>query len=355
MQQDLVSISCANYGGGVDASRTPPLPTLRDVARLAGTSVPTASKVLAGRSDVSEPTRLAVLAAVAEIGYVRPPGRRTHTLPTSSRTIELVVNGIDGGWTTRVLMGIESAAAEADLAVVVTAAHEGDEGWVRRVTSRMSAGVILAVVPSSQQQLAAFAARGTPVVVIDPENDQPTATARVGAANWDGGRTAAEHLLALGHRRFGVIAGSRRHQFSQARVDGFRSAVESSGGTLPPELVRHADWSSERAEVSAGELLDSAHAPTAIFACSDGMALGVYRACESRSLSIPADVSVVGFDGLPQTQWMNPRLTTVAQPLVQMGAAAVRLVLSGAGLSDSPAPWEQLATTLLVRDSTAAP
>ena len=342
---------------GTPSSPPPALPTLRDVARLAGTSVPTASKVLAGRSDVSEATRLAVLAAVAKVGYVRPSGRRTHTLPSDSRTIELVVNGIDGGWTTRVLMGIEAAAAEADLAVVVTAAHEGDEGWVRRVTSRMSAGVILAVVPSSQQQLAAFAARGTPVVVIDPENDQPTTTARVGAANWDGGRTAAEHLLSRGHRRFGVIAGSKRHQFSQARADGFRSAVESAGGTPAPQMVRHADWNTERAEACAGELLDSATPPTAVFACSDGMALGVYRACEARGLSIPSHVSVVGFDGLPQTQWMNPRLTTVAQPLVQMGAAAVRLVLSGVtpGTSgpENPAPWEQLATTLLVRDSTA--
>lgn len=334
-------------------SPTPVLPTLRDVARLAGTSVPTASKVLAGRSDVSERTRTAVLEAVAQVGYVRPSGRHTVTTAAHARTLELVVDGLDGGWTTRVLMGVETAAAKAGLAVVVTAASYESGEWFTRVTSRSSAGVILALVPSQDPHLAALAARRTPVVIIDPENERPATVARVGSANWDGGRSAAEHLWDLGHRRFAVVAGARHHQFSQARVDGFRSAVERSGGMVAAESIRHADWSTTRAEEAAVELLDSVQRPTAIFACSDAMALGVYRACEARGLSIPDDVSVVGFDGLPQTEWMRPRLTTVAQPLRRMGAAAVRLVLSGTTPDGTPAPWEQLATTLLVRDSTA--
>lgn len=330
-------------------------PTLADIAARAGTTVPTVSKVLNGRSDVSVTTRDRIMQLVAETGYRRRTGgsaaARVATAGSGDRKlIDLVLAGVGGGWANRVLIGVESAAAAAGFDLVVTVARPGErEDWVTRLLARESRGAVLALVDASAGQLATLDAAGIPVVLLDPVEQPSDERASVGATNWSAGRDVAEHLVALGHRRFGVLAQSAELLFSRARTDGFRSAVDMAGGRV--ERVIYAGDGSDPA-VAAGRLLDSPGRPTAIFAESDHLALALVSAAAERGVAIPDELSVVGFDDLPEAQWAG--LTTVRQPIAEMGAAALRLLLRLTD-SDRMPPREELATTLVVRRTTAAP
>lgn len=331
--------------------------TLADVAAAAGTTVPTVSKVLRGRSDVSAATRTRVMRAVEELGY-RGRARRAAALSGGGpQLVDLVLSGVDGTWANRALSGVERAAAAAGLDVVVSVAHQPDDTWLARLLARGSRGAVVALVDTTSEQLAALAAARIPVVLLDPVTQPPRTVPSVGATNWTGGRTAAEHLLALGHRRLAVLAGRRRHLYSQARVDGFRSALAEADVALPETAVAHADWTRAGAAALAADLLAGPDRPTAVFACSDTMALGVYDAAAAAGLRIPDDVAVVGFDDLPEAEWVRPGLTSVRQPIGQMGEAALRMLLRISVdplVPDAEAPREELATTLVVRGSTAA-
>jgi DNA-binding LacI/PurR family transcriptional regulator len=326
--------------------------TLRDVAQRAGTTIPTASKVLSGRSDVSDETRVAVLQAVAELEYRRPSGRTIATSGHEAPTIDLVISGIEGTWANRALSGVEKAAVEAGVDLIVSVARLPDEGWLTRMLARPSRGAVLALVNASASHLAALQATGIPVVLMDPVTQPPASVSSVGATNWAGAHLAARHLLDLGHRRLAVIAGRREQLYSQARVDGFRSTV-AVYGDLPVPRVAHADWRVDRARQAATELFREADRPTGVFACSDQMALGVYEAAEACGLRIPEDVSVIGFDDLPEGDWVRPRLTTIEQPIADMGSSALRLLLRLSADPTLPTQREELSTRLLLRESTA--
>jgi LacI family transcriptional regulator len=312
------------------------------------------SKVLSGRSDVSDETRAAVLAVIAELGYRLPAGRAAAARGSGVPSVDLVISGIEGAWANRALIGVERAAVDAQFDLIVSVARHPDDGWLTRLLSRPSHGVVLALVNASGDQLAALAAAGIPAVLLDPVTQPPDFVPSVGATNWDSGRAVAEHLIGLGHHELAIVAGRRDQLYSQARLDGFRSAAESAGATLPPERIIHANWSRSEARDAGIALLESGHPPTAVFACSDTMALGIYEAAREVGAAIPGELSVVGFDDLPEGEWMTPQLTTVRQPIEDMGAAALRMLLRVAGRSGA-AEREQLSTTLVVRGSTGAP
>jgi DNA-binding LacI/PurR family transcriptional regulator len=328
--------------------------TLADVAKAAGTTVPTVSKVLSGRSDVSSETRSRIMRIVAELGYRGRSGRDAASRGETSPFVDLVLSGIEGTWANRALSGVERAAEEAGIDIVVSVARPPDDAWLTRLLARRLRGAVLALVDTTTEQLATLAAARVPIVLLDPVSQPPSTVASVGAANWAGGRAAAEHLLALGHRRLAVLAGRRTHLYSQARIDGFRSAVTQAGLDLPDDQVAHTDWRRAGATEQATALLRGATAPTAVFACSDTMALGVYDAAARLGLRIPDDVSVVGFDDLPEAQWVSPALTTVHQPIAEMGEAALRMLLRISTDLSREAPREELATRLVVRGSTTA-
>ncbi|MFD6134307.1 LacI family DNA-binding transcriptional regulator [Isoptericola sp. NPDC060257] len=337
--------------------------TLADVAAAAGTTVPTVSKVLRGRSDVSAATRARVMAAVDDLGYRGRAGRGVAPRGERPPLVDLVLSGVDGTWANRALSGVEQAATAAGLDIVVTVARQPDDAWLTRLLARHSRGAVVALVDTTREQLATLTAARVPVVLLDPVTQPPRTVASVGATNWAGGRTAAEHLLGLGHRRLAVLAGRRRHLYSQARVDGFRSAAAEAGADLPDDRVAHGDWTRAGGAALAARLLAGPDRPSAVFACSDTMALGVYDAAAAAGLRVPDDLAVVGFDDLPEGEWVHPGLTTVRQPIAQMGAAALRMLLrlgddAGPGPRAEPgaeAPREELATTLVVRGSTAPP
>ena len=182
-----------------------------------------------------------------------------------------------------------------------------------------------------------------------PDADIPS----VGATNWHGGLAATRHLLDLGHRRIAVITGPQFALCSRARLDGYRAALDAAGVPVDPALIREGEFAIDDGFAHATELLRLPDPPTAIFALNDGMAIGVYNAASRAGLRIPADLSVVGFDDHPLDAWLIPSLTTVRQPLTEMGAAAARMVLDLAGGAPLAANRVEVATTLVVRDSTA--
>ncbi len=338
-------------GEGVRRER----PTLSDVAGMAGTSIPTVSKVLRGGTDVSPATRDRVMEAVRAVGYARGARPSAPELDAPAM-IDLVVNHVHGTWANGVLTGVERAATAANVDVVITIARE-DGNWVSRLLRRPSQGAIVVLVDPAPSQFAALEAARIPVVLVTPMSEPSAAARRVGVTNWDGGRTAAEHLLALGHRRFAVVGGDRAHLYSRARIDGFRSALEVDGGA--GLTVVHGDWDRRRAAEIVAPILQGPDCPTAVFACSDVMAIGVYDAAKAAGLRVPEDLSVVGFDDVPEASWGAPPLTTVRQPIAEMGEVAVRLLLAASEQTveqeAAELPRVDLSTSLVVRQSTARP
>ncbi|AIS01218.1 LacI family DNA-binding transcriptional regulator [Streptomyces glaucescens] len=333
-------------------------PTLAVVAREAGVSVPTASKVVNGREDVAPATRRRVTEALDRLGYVRRPRFDAARAPGM---VDLVVHALDSSWTGAVLHGVEQAAHDAGLDVVVSAAlgrsraGRPERGWLDKLTARGSAGVLFNLAELTESQYGWLEQHRIPFVMIDPVLEPPPGVVSVGAANWQGGVTATEHLLALGHERIAVITGRRRTLCSGARLAGYRSALASAGLPHRPEYVRHAGFDEAVARRHMRELLDLPEPPTAVFVCSDRMALGVYDAVAERGLRVPDDLSVVGFDDLPEARWAAPALTTVRQPLSEMAATALRLLVRMMDGERPESTRTELSTRLVPRRSTAAP
>ncbi|MEU9353138.1 LacI family DNA-binding transcriptional regulator [Streptomyces griseoloalbus] len=333
-------------------------PTLAVVAREAGVSVPTASKVVNGREDVAPETRRRVTEALDRLGYVRRP-RFDGARPP--RLVDLVVHSLEDSVSGAVLHGAEEAAHDAGLEVVVSAAltrsrsERPEHGWLDRLVLRGSAGILFHRAEPSGPQYAWLEQHRVPFALIDPVHEPPPGVVSVGGANWQGGVTATEHLISLGHERIAVIAGHRRTMSCGAHLAGYRSALASAGVRHRPEYIRHADADEVAARRRMRELLDLPEPPTAVFVCSDRMVSGVYEALAERGLRIPDDMSVVGFDDLPEARWLTPALTTVRQPLSEMAATALRLLLR---MMDGPRPEStrvELSTRLVERASTAGP
>jgi DNA-binding LacI/PurR family transcriptional regulator len=319
--------------------------------------VPTVSKVLRGGTDVSAETRAKVMEAVQAVGYTRRTGAKIENVRDesgSSSMLDLVVTHYEESWANLVIAGVGREAAAAGLDVALTRAEPRSD-WVSRVLRRRAVGTIGTLVDPSSQQFNALFAAGVPVVLIDPMSTPPSGVASIGVANWDGGRMAAEHLLSLGHGRMGVVAGHARHLYSRARVDGFRAAADTASASGATVSVVYGGWNRDKAATATHTLLDRDPGITAVFACSDPMALGVYDALRARGLRIPEDISVIGFDDLPEAQFVSPALTTVRQPCTELGAAAVKLLLElsrGEEGSTRPPARMELATELVVRAST---
>jgi LacI family transcriptional regulator len=327
--------------------------TIAMVARQAGVSVPTVSKVLNGRDQVNADTRERVQSALISTGY----RRRGRSEQNKVGLVDFVITELDTAWACELLRGAEAEAYRLGASLVLTVTHDRrshPREWLKTLASRATDGVVLVV--SNYNQVAAERLRpiDTPFVVIDQvggyDRDIPT----IGAANWSGGFAATEHLTGLGHRRIAMITGPQEVRCSQDRLDGYRAALGRAGLTPDENLVRQGDFYAEGGRRGAAELLDLPDPPTAIFAGSDQQARGVYDEAHARGLVIPDHLSVVGFDDVDVCEWMSPRLTTIRQPLAQMAGLAVRNVLETVHTAGEPPLRVELSTNLVVRESTAA-
>jgi LacI family transcriptional regulator len=214
-------------------------------------------------------------------------------------------------------------------------------------------GAILMLPEESAEELRLLQRQGFPFVVVDPREPPPDGIACVAAMHAAGAKQATEHLLSLGHRRIGAIAGSPGWYATEERLLGFRAALAGAGILLDPELIVYSDWRTPRGTKAAEQLLSLPEPPTAIFGFNDNVAIGVLHAARQRGLSVPDDLSVVGFDDTAQASIVTPQLTSVRQPLAEMGRMGVSLLTRIIDGQRVDALRMELSTKLVVRDSTA--
>jgi LacI family transcriptional regulator, galactose operon repressor len=338
--------------------------TIRDVARRAGVSHQTVSRVINGSSHVTEPTRERVLGAIRELAYVPSPmargliANRTHSLGMVSAEIS------DYAFAEAV------AGAEAEtrrrgyylmVASVEDESRDDERGYLRLMLARRVEGLIVArpSVPLSSEQLLPAVAAGVPLVAIG--SSQLPGFTVVDVDNLDGGRQATALLVAQGHRRIATITGPREWPSAKARLEGYRRALRAGGLGRDRSLVETSPgWGLEDGRAAAARLLDQGQAFTGLFAQSDLIALGAIRELRARGLRVPEDVSVVGYDDIPVAAFVHPALTTVRQPIRQVGEMAARIVLDGLAAAEAgdgaPRPdTHLLPAELVVRDTVGPP
>jgi LacI family transcriptional regulator len=336
--------------------------TLATVAASAGVSVATVSKVLNGRSDVSESTRARVQEILRQHEYV---GRRPE--PTVERAaVELFYQGVLNSYSLEVIQGVVEAGQAAGVDVVVSAHPERSQGrpastagraapWIREMTANGRRAAIGITSELTAADVAALSRARLPLVVVDPMNVvQPDVTS-VGSTNFAGGMAATQHLLSLGHRRIAYLGGPPTSGCNQARMNGYRGAMEAAGAPVPKDYVWLREFLYDDGLAGGAALLDLPEPPTAIFAGSDEVALGAMEAARARGLRVPEDLSVVGFDDTQVARLASPQLTTVRQPIREMGAVALRTALQLAAGEKVDSHHVELATQLIVRDSATEP
>ncbi|MEU7834390.1 LacI family DNA-binding transcriptional regulator [Nonomuraea sp. NPDC049129] len=327
--------------------------TIAQLAELAGVSTATVSKVVNGRSAVSSETRAAVERLIRQHGY-----RRQRRRSTSMAVVELVFHALEGDYPVEITNGVAEVAREHELMVGISDLrrdHTAGDAWVEGVLRRRPSGVIAVFSGLTEAQHEQLTRREIPLVLLDPADAPGKNIPSIGAGNWNGGLSATRHLLELGHRRIAIITGPDSALSSRARLDGYRTALDMAGVPVDQRLVARGDFFIEGGLAAAQRLLRLPDRPTAIFATNDGQAIGVYHAAHQLGLRIPDDLSVIGFDDMPSVRWAIPPLTTIRQPLRQMASAATSMVLKlahGEPLSHSRI---ELATELVVRDSTGPP
>ncbi|WP_405539567.1 LacI family transcriptional regulator [Streptomyces sp. NBC_00075] len=333
------------------------MPTLAQIARLAGVSVPTASRVVNGRENVAPATRLRVEEVIRRTGYARRPRADEAG---AQPLVDVLVPNLDSPWCGEILRGVEEAASETGLGMVLSGrlrlnrSGSPGGGWFDGHRARGTSGVLFVHAELTPTQHLWMSRRRIPSVMVAPSAEPPRGMPVVTAANRSGGGSAAEHLLALGHRRIAVIGGPQRLLCSTQRLAGFRAALDAGGVRHRGEYVRRITLKPGSTEQVTEELLDLPEPPTAVFVCADEMAVDVMRVAARRGLRVPRDLSVVGFDDIPGARWTTPELTTVHQPIAEMAAVGMR-ALADVMYGRPPATQHTVLPTRLVIRATTAP
>ena len=324
--------------------------TLAKIALATGVSISTVSKVVNGRPDVAPVTRSLVQQVLLEHSYA--PRRADH--PGRSG-VSVLFHGPLMTYSLEILEGVLAAATGVEVDVVVARTDVSGPA-LRRIHKRATRSGRRSSPsrpwPVSSRSLSRA---GVPTVVIDPVGAPRSDVISVGSTNFAGGLAATEHLLGLGHRRIAYVGGTAEAACNQARLQGFRGAMEAAGVRVAKAYTRSGNFEYSTGLIEGAALLDLAQPPTAIFTANDEIALGVIEAARTRGLRVPHDLSVVGFDDTEVARVASPQLTTVAQPLRRMGAVAFRTALRLSAGEHVDSHHVELATELVVRGSTAPP
>lgn len=324
---------------------------MADVARTAGVSVATVSKVVNGRYGVAQSTLTRVQEVIDELGYEASLGARSLR---SHRTnvLGILVAEFEP-YSTELLKGASAAvgATGYELLAYSGGGAGGAVGWERRYLSRLAGTLIDGAVIVTPTVVEAHP--GVPVVAVDPHTG-PSGLPTVDADSFAGAVLATEHLLRLGHRRIAFLGGRPDLESARLREDGYRHALAAAGVPVEEDLVRVGGYRPETADQPARELLARPEPPTAVFAANDLSAIHVVEVARSLGLRVPEDLSVIGFDNVPESALATPPLTTISQPLQQMGAEALRLLVDLIDGKDRGV-HVRLPTELVERASTAPP
>jgi len=335
--------------------RSPGEVTIFDVAREAGVSYATVSRVINNKDHVKPDKRERVRRAMARLGYVVNQQARSLA-GGKSQVVGLLVPGLDTSYIGEIVRGIDAELASVSYDLMLYTTHDRktrESTYAAMITQGLADGLLLILPRDPGAYLEALRRRAFPYVLIDHQGIDESGPS-VGATNRSGGYAATRYLIELGHRRIGLITGSIDLGCSIDRLAGYRDALAECGIAFDPALVRQGEFAQPDGYRGARELLDLPERPTAIFASNDVMAFGVMDAVREAGLRIPADVSIIGFDDIPQASHVRPNLTTIRQPLGQMGRTATRMLLQQiASPATEPARIE-LSTELIVRDSCRA-
>lgn len=327
--------------------------TIADVAARAGVSKTTVSRVLNGRGELDESTAARVRRVIAELGYV-PSSRAVGLARGQTSIVALLVPSLTWPWMGDVLQGAVDAIEEAGYGVMLFTWNRGQES-MRRFDSQVSArsfdGLVAIEPEGTLDYITELRARGLPVVLIDDRGNSPQFPA-VATTNRHGGEQAARHLLEQGRHRPLIIKGIADLGCTEERLAGFAETYAAAGHPIDPELVAPGDFTFDCGRLAAEALLRRQVSFDAVFAHNDQSAVGALSAIQHAGLRVPQDIAVIGFDDLPMAVQSNPPLTTVHQPLREMGETAARLLISsftGTPLPDRPTV---IPTTLVTRAST---
>ena len=329
--------------------------TLAEIAARAGVSIPTISRVLHHRPGVAPETRERVGQILKESGFVSGGGVEFLS-GGSSGIIDIVVPGLDP-YCVEIMRGISDVLERTGRRLALSTTDntvQREQQWLGKVLESSTDGAILILSHERTCNLAELQRRELPFVVLDHEGGIEIDFPSVGATNWAGGRAATEYLLSLGHRRIAVIGGDATFRCSIDRIAGYRAALEEAGIPIYPEYIRPGTFMPQTGYEQTCALLDLPELPTAIFAGSDLQAMGIYSALRTRGLAIPDAMSVVGFDDIPLAAMVTPALTTIRQPLVEMGRVATTMLLRLIAAEPLDHPRVALATALIVRESCAS-
>jgi LacI family transcriptional regulator len=329
--------------------------TIREVAELAGVSTATVSRVINGRAEVSDRAREAVMRVVRERGYST---NRTARGLSAGRTglVGVTTPVVHHSYFVGILGGAGEALYEHDMRMVLCPTHhehDREVSLLERLMHGTTDGAMLILPEESSDELAALLDHGYRFVIVDPRKRGDRHVPTVSAAHSSGASEAVEHLLSLGHRRIAAITGPPGWIATEERLRGYRGALAAAGVMPDPELEIESDFEAKGGGRAAGALFDLPDPPTAIFAFNDMLAIGAMRAARAWGMRVPEDLSIVGFDDTFEASIVTPTLTTVRQPLAEMGRMAVHLLVRLLQNQRIEALHVELETKLIVRESTA--
>ncbi len=333
------------------------MPTLHDVARVAGVSIATVSATINQSAYVSPELQERVRKAVAELGY-HPNGIARSLKKRSTQTVGLIISDITNPFFTALVRGIEDVVNARGYALILCNTDERlekERAYIRLLRSRRVDGLIMAPAGSVEDYHRSGIEANTPLAFIDRKIASVAADAVV-VDNVGGARQAVEYLIRLGHRHIAAITGLPHISTTHERIQGYREALESAGHPIEPALMLTGNSRLEGGYQAALSLLRLPNRPTAIFATNNVMAIGLMRAVADQGLRCPEDLSVACFDDFEWASVFRPRLTTVAQPTYAMGVKAAELLFARLDGTVTGGPQEiVLSPSLVIRDSCAAP
>ncbi|HEX7737646.1 MAG TPA: LacI family DNA-binding transcriptional regulator [Ktedonobacteraceae bacterium] len=329
--------------------------TIFDVADEAGVSYSTVSRVVNNKSNVNPETRERVLRAMAQLGYVGNIPARSLA-GGSARVVGLLVDHLNTSYMGEIIRGIDEALEANNYNLMLYTTHQRktkESAYVTKLTRNLADGLLLILPRNEKAYIDTLYQRRFPHVLIDYQGSNQQAPSVI-TTNQQGAYDATSYFIASGHRRIGFITGHMELGCSRERLLGYQAALKDHGIALDPQLVCEGDFTQPLGYQCTRQLLSLPLPPSALFASNDVMAFGAMEAAREHGLQLPRDLSIIGFDDIPQAAHTHPALSTVRQPLEEMGRSATNLLLKYIENPLAEIERIELPTQLIIRESCQA-
>ncbi len=331
--------------------------TIVDVAREAGVSFSTVSRVVNNFKHVKPETRDRVEKAMKKLGYVANLKARSLA-GGRSQVIGMLIYELDTSYHIEIVRGVDAEITNSEYDLMLSTTHKRkrkESAYVTQLTQGMVDGFLFVLPRNLEAYTEDLDRQQFPYVLIDHPGIDNSMSSTITVTNWQGAYDATQYLIDLGHQRIGFITGFIEVASAQERLAGYQTAIRDNGLFVDPELICKGDFLEESGYEAAKKFLNLAKPPTAIFASSDMCAFGAMKVVNESGYRVPEDVSIIGFDDVPEASFMRPMLTTVRQPLREMGQLATRMLLERIDDPTMPPVQVEIATELIIRDSCQSP